>query len=172
MSSLPFHVHIGIPIGAPVQVHTAGIIVREITISKSTLITSISTQVRSPEGSPRTQKLAFAPPSSMCIYSCIPPWPPHLLYFWSLLLPAVVKIKIRQLIPKYFRFDKAGKGKFPGTETSARLGLASFTFLPFPAALSLPPPFFLLHQLCLFPLNNNLKYSAYFLVVRFQSRQR
>ena len=61
-------------IGAPVQVHTTRIIIREITISKSTLITSISAQVPGQEGSPRIQKLAFAHPTSMFIYSCIPPW--------------------------------------------------------------------------------------------------
>ena len=49
---------------------TTRIIIREITISKSTLITSISAQVPSQEGSPRIQKLAFAHPTSMFIYSC------------------------------------------------------------------------------------------------------
>lgn len=148
-------------IGAPVQVHTAGIIGNH---NLQVYVNNINFYSGPQSGrAPLGLRSLFAPPA--CVYT-----PAsllyHLLYFW-VCLPAVVSGTKYVNSFLQIRFgQKAGKGKFPGTETSARLGLASFTFLPFLQHCPLPPPFFFYINSVFSPLII-ISNTCHFLVVRF-----
>ena len=111
-----------------------------------------------------------APPGLRSLLLLLPParlyipasllWPRHLLYVWSLFTSCSKWDRMCQLIPKYFRFgQKQERPSFLAQQPQQ--GCAYPPSLSYRSCTTSPSStLFLLHQLCFFPLYNNLKYSS------------
>lgn len=111
-----------------------------------------------------------APPGLRSLLLLLPPacsytpasllWPRHLLYFWSLFTSCSKWDRMRQLIPKYFRFgQKQERPRFLAEQPQQ--GRAQPPSRSYHSCSTSPSStLFLLHQLCFFPLCNNLKYLS------------